>query len=120
MDETLMEPLADDRDSRAGWIAVSAAFGALGRVFLCLDAGFNVMHASWTLDELLGAGAARDAEGRPAEDLLGSDLFGPASPLRQALLSRERREGWRAEPSTLPPEAVTTFAVSSSSDFPKM
>jgi len=112
--ETLMETIADDRDSRAGWIAVSAAFGALGRVFLCLDEGFNVMHASWALDELLGAGAAREAEGHSAEDLLGADLFGPASPLRQALLSRERREGWRAElrgKGETPPRLVSVTAA---------
>ena len=86
-----MEPLRESPESSAGWIAVSAAFGALGRVFLCLDKTFTVMHASWALDELLGTGAARDAEGRSAEDLLGADLFGPASPLRQALLCGERR-----------------------------
>ena len=28
-------------------------------------------------------------------------------------------EGWRAAPSTLPPAALTTFEVSSSSDLPK-
>ena len=83
-------------DNSAPWIAVSAAFGALGRVFLCLDNRFYVLHASSVLDDLLGPGAAREAEGRPAEDLLGADLFGPTAPLRQALQAAERREGWRA------------------------
>jgi len=110
----MMEPHSDDRESRAGWIAVSAAFGALGRVFLCLDNGFIVMHASWTLDDLLGTGAAAEAEGRSAEDLLGADLFGAASPLRQALLSGERREGWRAElrgKGEAPPRLVSVTAA---------
>ena len=80
----------------APWIAVSAAFGALGRAFLCLDGAFRVLHSSFVLDELLGPDAAREAEGRPAEELLGADLFGPAAPLRQALEAGERREGWRA------------------------
>ena len=80
----------------APWIAVSAAFGALGRVFLCLDRDFRVLHSSQVLDDLLGPGAALEAEGRPAEDLLGRDLIGTATPLRQALEAGERREGWRA------------------------
>ncbi|HEX9287778.1 MAG TPA: sigma-54-dependent Fis family transcriptional regulator, partial [Thermoanaerobaculia bacterium] len=81
---------------QAPWIAVSAAFGALGRAFLCLDDRFDVLHASSVLDDFLETGAARAAEGRPVEELLGIDLFGPAAPLRQALLASERREGWRA------------------------
>jgi hypothetical protein len=28
-----------EHDARVAWIAVSAAFGALGRVFVCLDKG---------------------------------------------------------------------------------
>ncbi len=94
---TLAAPISSDRESSAGWIAVSAAFGALGRVFLCLDERFHVLHVSQALDDLLGVDAARVAEGRPAEELLGADLFGAGSPLRQALLAGERREGWRAD-----------------------
>jgi len=94
---TLAASISSDRESSAGWIAVSAAFGALGRVFLCLDERFDVLHASQGLDDLLGIDAARAAEGRPAEELLGADLFGAGSPLRQALLAGERREGWRAD-----------------------
>ncbi len=85
-----------EQANRAPWTAVSAAFGALGRVFLCLDGQFRILHASTVLDEFLGPGAAEASEGRPVEDLLGGDLFGPATPLRQALLANERREGWRA------------------------
>lgn len=80
----------------APWNTVSAAFGALGRAFLCLDGELRVLHSSFVLDELLGPGAASQAQGCLAEELLGADLFGPGAPLRQALLAGERREGVRA------------------------
>ena len=82
--------------TEAAWQGVSAAFGALGRVFICLDDRFRVLHASAMLDDIVGAGSARRAEGRRIEDLLGRELFGPAGVLRTALESGERREGWRA------------------------
>jgi two-component system, NtrC family, response regulator HydG len=81
---------------RAAWAGVSAAFASLGRVFLCLDERFRVLHASPSLDDLLGPGAAATAEGRDAGELLGTDVLGVEGPLRQALLAGERREGWRA------------------------
>ncbi len=77
----------------APWTAAGAVFAALGRAFLCLDGDLRVLHASSALDELLGPGAASGAEGRSTEELLGAPLFGPAAPLRQALLAGERREG---------------------------
>ncbi len=77
----------------APWLAVGAAFGALGRAFLCLDGDLRILHSSSVLDELLGPGAASGAEGCSAEELLGAPLFGPAAPLRQALLAGQRREG---------------------------
>ena len=67
--------------------AVSAVFGSLGRILLCLDAGFRVLHASSGLG---------DVTGKPIADLLGVELFGEGGTLRQALLAGERREGWRA------------------------
>ncbi len=75
---------------------VSAAFASLGRVFLCVDHGFRVVHASSLLDRLIGRGASDDARGKPLAELLGADLFGPAGTLRQLLLAGERREGWRS------------------------
>lgn len=75
---------------------VSAAFASLGRVFLCVDNAFRVVHASSLLDRLIGRGAADEADGRPLADLLGAELFGPAGTLRQLLLAGERREGWRS------------------------
>jgi DNA-binding NtrC family response regulator len=49
------------------------------------------------LDDILGAGASARAEGRPIDDVLGADLFGPSGMLRAALDAGERREGWRAQ-----------------------
>jgi len=83
--------------SEAAWQAVSAAFAALGRVFICLDDRYRVLHASASLDDILGSGSARSAEARPVEDLLGADLFGRSGVLRGALDAGERREGWRAQ-----------------------
>ncbi len=83
-------------EAQAAWSIVSAAFAALGRAFVCVDAQFRVIHASSALDELLGPGAARRVEGRALEDILGPDLFGTAGALRGFLASGERREGWRA------------------------
>ncbi|MHB8879643.1 MAG: sigma-54 interaction domain-containing protein [Myxococcaceae bacterium] len=81
---------------RAGWAAVSAAFGSLGRICLSLDASFNVIHVSTYVDALLGEGASVRLVGRSAEWLLGPELFGPEAELRQALASGNSREGWRA------------------------
>ncbi|MBP6704292.1 MAG: sigma 54-interacting transcriptional regulator [Vicinamibacteria bacterium] len=75
---------------------VSAAFGSLGRVFLCADKSFRVVHASSHLDRLIGPGASDQASGQTLSELLGADLFGPAGTLRQLLLAGERREGWRS------------------------
>jgi hypothetical protein len=85
-----------ESDARVAWTAVSAAFSALGRVFVCADAQFNVLHASSVIESMLGAGASEAAEGRPLAELLGTELFGPSGTLRLALLAGEKREGWRA------------------------
>src|SRR5512141_3235315 len=73
-----------------------AAFGSLGRFCMALDQGFRIRHVSDRLDALLGPGAVQRIRGEPIESILGAELFGPAGPLRQALLSGETREGWRA------------------------
>ncbi len=75
---------------------VSAAFASLGRVFLCVDASFRVLHASSLLDRLVAPGAAEAARGRAVAELLGDELFGSSGTLRQLLLAGERREGWRS------------------------
>jgi transcriptional regulator with PAS, ATPase and Fis domain len=80
----------------AGWAAVSAAFGSLGRVFITLGCDFKVRHVSQTADAMAGRGAAQRMTGLPIEDVLGIELFGPGGALRRAVLLGERREGWRA------------------------
>ncbi|HSN13736.1 MAG TPA: sigma 54-interacting transcriptional regulator, partial [Anaeromyxobacteraceae bacterium] len=84
------------RESHEAFEAVAAAFGSLGRVCLALDSQFAIRRLSPKLDDLLGPGAARRYEGRAAEELLGSELFGSAGTIRDALASGERREAWRA------------------------
>src|SRR5581483_2300583 len=76
--------------------AVSAVFGSIGRVFICLDEDFRVVHASTLLRRLIGDELAASIVGHPAADLLGEDLFGPNGRLRQLLTIGEVREGWRA------------------------
>lgn len=76
--------------------AVGAVFGSLGRILLCLDDGFRVLHASAGLAEVAGPEAAGRIVGKPLSELLGDELFGERGTLRQALLAGERREGWRA------------------------
>ncbi len=76
-------------------MAVSAAFGSLGRAFVCADAEFRIIHGSYVLDEVFGPGAAAGIERQTLEDVFGTELFGPSGTLRQALLAGERREGWR-------------------------
>jgi len=101
-------PFADPR-LLAAWTGVSTAFEALGRVFLCLNPHFEVIHASASMDGFVGRGAARAAQGRAIEDLLGTELFGADGALRQALAGGERHEGWRA---TLAVEGYTSRLVS--------
>jgi DNA-binding NtrC family response regulator len=85
---------AAERD--AVFAAVNAAFGSLGRICMALDREFRLLHVSELLDTILGAGAASRMHGRPVEEVLGAELFGPSGTLRQALLAGEKREGWRA------------------------
>ncbi len=88
--------------SREAFEAVTSAFASLGRVCLALDQRFQIRHLSPMLDGLLGDGAARRYEGCAAEALLGSELFGAAGSIREALLAGERREAWRAWLKTEP------------------
>jgi len=75
---------------------ITRALASVGRAFICLDPSFNILHASDMLDSFLGPGASKGLCGRPVEELLGAELFGPRGPLRQALLEGQMREGWRA------------------------
>lgn len=75
---------------------ITRALASVGRAFICLDPSFTILHASHLLDHFLGEGASKALCGRPVEELLGIELFGPTGPLRQALLDGQMREGWRA------------------------
>lgn len=75
---------------------ITRALDSVGRAFICLDPSFTIRHASHLLDKFLGEGVSKAVCGRPVEELLGSELFGPRGPLREALLSEQMREGWRA------------------------
>ncbi|MBL8721855.1 MAG: sigma 54-interacting transcriptional regulator [Myxococcales bacterium] len=83
-------------DPDAGWEALEAAFAALGRVLLLLDAEFRVVRATMTLDTWVCQGACRKIRGRSIEDLLGAHLFGADEALRASLEHGAREEGRRA------------------------
>ncbi|HEY4592532.1 MAG TPA: sigma-54-dependent Fis family transcriptional regulator, partial [Thermoanaerobaculia bacterium] len=65
--------------------AASTIFGALGRGLLCLSRELRIVHASPELDRILGAGGAEAVLGRPVEEVLDPELFGPQGTLRRAL-----------------------------------
>jgi transcriptional regulator with GAF, ATPase, and Fis domain len=92
----MRQTLRQDATRELAFAAVNAAFASLGRICMAVDAQFQVKHVSEMLDTLLGAGAARRMTGRPIDAVLGSELFGPGGPLREALLAGEKREGWRS------------------------
>jgi transcriptional regulator with GAF, ATPase, and Fis domain len=75
---------------------ITRALASVGRAFICLDPSFTILHASHLLDQFLRPGVSKALCGRPVEELLGVELFGPRGPLRQALLDGQMREGWRA------------------------
>ena len=73
---------------------VGTVFESLGRALICVGPDFRVVHASDGLDRLGGPGTIAAIAGRPVEDLLGEELFGPSGTLRRALEAGEKREGW--------------------------
>ncbi len=79
-----------------GFGTLETVFEAIGRALVVLDAGFRVIRASHTLNDLAYPGAAEDAIGRPIEDLVGAKLFGPTDTLRESLENGKREEGRRA------------------------
>lgn len=78
-----------------GWSNLETVFESLGRVLIVLDASFQIIRASRSLDHLVEPGASVDVIGRPVEDLIGARLFGPTGTLREALMARRREEGRR-------------------------
>ncbi|HWA95772.1 MAG TPA: sigma-54 dependent transcriptional regulator [Terracidiphilus sp.] len=89
--EPLLNPLTE-----AALHGINRALASVGRAFICLDSSFHIVHVSRLLDDFLGEGIAGGLRGKPVEEMLGDDLFGPSGQLRQALLQGQRREGWRA------------------------
>jgi len=83
-------------ESAAALIAVSAVLESFGRVLICLDRDFRIVHTSTLLEEMTGAITAESLIGQPVAALLGSELFAADGALRHALERGERREGWRA------------------------
>jgi len=79
----------------AQWRTVGSVMAALGRGMVLLGHDFRVNRISDTLAELLDR-PVETLEGRDASELLGEELFAPASAFRAALARGERREGWRA------------------------
>lgn len=90
-----VEPFGDALTDAALY-GITRALASVGRAFICLDPSFIILHASRLLDRILGEGASKALCGHPVEDLLGTELFGPRGPLREALLNGQIREGWRA------------------------
>jgi transcriptional regulator with PAS, ATPase and Fis domain len=90
----------DTGASAAALIAVSAVFRSIGRVLLCLDRDFHVVHSSSLLQRLAGDEVASAVVGHPVSQLLGEELFGAGGTLRQLLERGELREGWRAAMAT--------------------
>ena len=90
----------DRTEAAAALIAVSAVFRSIGRILICLDSDFNVVHTSALLEKFVGPETARAIAGRPIAELLGEALFGSSGTLRQALQKGELREGWRASMKT--------------------
>ncbi len=82
--------------TQAALHGITRALASVGRAFVCLDPSFRIVHVSYLIDQLLGVGTAAQLRGRRVDELLGTELFGPRGPLRQALLDGQMREGWRA------------------------
>jgi transcriptional regulator with PAS, ATPase and Fis domain len=89
----------DDAITAAALTAVSAVFRSIGRVLICLDRDFHVVHASPLLQRVTGE-LPFDITGQPIGDFLGPELFRTGGSLRALLEKGEVREGWRAAITT--------------------
>ncbi|MBI2213699.1 MAG: sigma 54-interacting transcriptional regulator [Acidobacteria bacterium] len=96
MADRVQDPSCSIEAEYAPLIAVSAVFSSLSRGIVCLDHAFRVLHVSDRIETLLGAEQASSVVGRPVEELLGRDMFGPDGAMRVALAAGEKREGYRA------------------------
>jgi transcriptional regulator with PAS, ATPase and Fis domain len=110
----MAEPHSCDHEpSAVALIAVSAVFESFGRILICLDRDFRVVHTSTSLRDV--AGQQGELNGRPVAELLGSELFGADGALRHVLERGERREGWRASMSL--PDGTTRLVSCSAAPF---
>ena len=75
---------------------IDRVFSSLGRVVLCADPRWRLVHASRGIDALGGEGTSSRLSGALIETLLGSELFGASGTLRAVVEAGERREGWGA------------------------
>ncbi len=78
-----------------GWWNLETVFASLGRVLIVLDADFQIVRASRSLDQLVESGASARVIGKPVEELIGARLFSPTGTLREALKMKRREEGRR-------------------------
>jgi transcriptional regulator with PAS, ATPase and Fis domain len=86
----------ENPSTAAALVGVSAVFCSIGRVLICLDREFQIVHSSALLSKFASEEVAGSVVGRPVAELLGEELFGAAGTLRQVLERGEKREGWRA------------------------
>ena len=70
--------IADMEAQNPGFATLETVFEALGRAAIILDDEFRILRASFTLDEIAGAGTVARSIGRPIEELVGAKLFGPS------------------------------------------
>ncbi|MFA6955880.1 MAG: sigma 54-interacting transcriptional regulator [Thermoanaerobaculia bacterium] len=116
MPDSIQDPSCAIDTSLAPLVAVSAVFSSLGRGIVCLDRAFSVLHVSTRIEEMLGEERARSMAGRPVEELLGRDTFGPDGTMRLALAAGEKREGWRAFIET--PDGARPLSISAAPFVP--
>src|ERR1051326_227846 len=79
-----------DALTEAALTGASRVLASVARAFICLDPQFNVLHASYFVDKMLGEGAARRLSGKAVAEVFGEELFGPNGALRRALASGQR------------------------------
>ena len=101
--------------SAAALIAVSAVVESFGRLLICIDRDFRIVHTSTELAGMVGADAVQSLPGRAVAELLGSELFAADGALRDALERGERREGWRA--SLALPDGTTRLVSCTAAPF---
>ena len=95
-DDPAVQGESNHTPNNGPWEAVAAAFGALGRVVLLLDAELHVVRTSPQLDSLVCQGTAERIVGKPVGALLGSRLFQVGEEVHRAISSGNRVEGRRA------------------------